>query len=54
MDSEYLNSQAKKAQMEKLAVNNENELNSLLAYYRERLNDNDKEQTEWIEKICKL
>lgn len=35
----------------KLAVNDENEMNTLLTYYRARLADFDKERQEWIEKL---
>jgi len=37
--------------MFKMACNDEDELNSLLTYYRERINDFDKERTEWLEKL---
>lgn len=35
----------------KLAVNDENEINTLLTYYRARLADFDKERQEWLEKL---
>ena len=35
----------------KLAINDENELNTLLTYYRARLADFDKERQEWLEKL---
>ncbi len=34
-----------------MAVNDEDELNSLLTYYRDRINDFDKERTQWLEKL---
>ncbi len=37
--------------MFKMACNDEDELNSLLTYYRDRINDFDKERTEWLEKL---
>ena len=35
----------------KMAINDENELNTLLAYYRQRINDFDKERKEWLERL---
>ena len=35
----------------KMACNDEDELNSLLAYYRDRINDFERERTEWLEKL---
>lgn len=35
----------------KLAVNDENEMNTLLSYYRKRLSEFDKERQEWLEKL---
>ncbi|KRX09587.1 hypothetical protein PPERSA_08619 [Pseudocohnilembus persalinus] len=40
-----------KALLFKMGINDENDLNSLLAYYRDRVNDIDKERTEWLEKL---
>lgn len=34
-----------------MGVNDEDALNSLLAYYRDRVNDIDNERTEWLEKL---
>lgn len=34
-----------------MGVNDEDSLNSLLAYYRDRVNDIDKERVEWLEKL---
>lgn len=35
----------------KMAINDENEANTLMTYYRNRLADFDKERQEWLEKI---
>lgn len=37
-----------------MAVNDENEINSLLSYYRDRINDFENERTEWLEKLEKV
>ncbi len=37
-----------KALLFKMACNNEDSLNSLLSYYRDRINDFDKERSEWL------
>jgi len=37
--------------MLKMGCNDEDELNTLLAYYRDRINDIDLERTEWLERI---
>ncbi len=34
-----------------MAVNDEEELNSLLAYYRDRINDINRERQEWLERL---
>jgi hypothetical protein len=34
-----------------MAINDEDELNSLLTYYRDRINEFDNERTEWLEKL---
>ena len=34
-----------------MGINDEDDLNSLLAYYRDRVNDIDKERVEWLEKL---
>lgn len=43
-----MNLDSNKDQMFRMAVNDENELNQLLAYYRDRINDFDRERTEWL------
>ena len=35
----------------RMAVNDDNELNSLLAYYRERINAFDREREEWLQRL---
>lgn len=35
----------------KLAINDENEMNTLLSYYRARLSDFDQERQDWLEKL---
>ena len=37
-----------KALLFKMACNNEDQLNSLLTFYRDRINDFDKERQEWL------
>ena len=37
--------------MFKMGINDEDELNTLLAYYRDRINAIDYERTEWLEKL---
>lgn len=40
-----------KAQMFQMATNDDNELNPLLAYNRDRLNNFDRERCEWLDKF---
>ena len=37
-----------KALFLKMACNDEDDLNTLLAYYRDRINDFERERTEWL------
>jgi len=34
-----------------MALNDEDELNSLLTYYRDRISEFDNERNEWLEKL---
>lgn len=43
-----------KALLFKMACNQEDELNSLLSYYRDRINDFDKERCEWLHKLNEI
>lgn len=38
----------------KMAVNNDNETNPLLAYYRNRIHEFDQERRQWLEKVEEL
>lgn len=40
-----------KALLFKMACNSEDQLNSLLSYYRDRMNDFDKERVEWVTRL---
>jgi len=43
-----------KALLFKMACNQEDELNSLLSFYRSRLNDFDKERCEWLQGLNEI
>lgn len=40
-----------KERLFKMAFNEENEVNTLLAYYRDRINAFDREREEWLQKL---
>jgi len=43
-----------KERLFRVALNEENEVNSLLAYYRDRINEFDRHREEWLEKYNKV
>ncbi|EGR27976.1 hypothetical protein IMG5_185590 [Ichthyophthirius multifiliis] len=51
LESAYNFPQMDKALLFKMACNNEDQLNSLLSYYRDRINDFDKERAEWLQNL---